>query len=233
MENGGGKETSNVGFKVCMKCEWKMKNGGEKETSNLESVLQIGKFTNFPTLVGEGNFGVFIIRILIPHVNRSTRMYTSRQKIHKDKDAEPTEFEESVAQESCCYPCALQTKESLELEKKFSSKEYEKLEKLSSFYVFINVPDWLNLWADIELNDALDKLKPEFENALTEGGFEHLYKQIFPTDPNEQLKKTFACYLSTTTGPVAGTLYLSSTKVAFCSDRPLSFKAPSGLEAWS
>ncbi|WMV57856.1 hypothetical protein MTR67_051241 [Solanum verrucosum] len=25
-------------------------------------------------------------------------MYTSRQKIHKDKDAEPTEFEESVAQ---------------------------------------------------------------------------------------------------------------------------------------
>ncbi|PHT92756.1 hypothetical protein T459_00638 [Capsicum annuum] len=81
-------------------------------------------------------------------------MYTSRQKIHKDKDAEPTEFEESVAQ----------TKESLELEKKFSSKEYEKLEKLSSFYVFIDVPDWLNLWADIELNDALDKLKPEFEN---------------------------------------------------------------------
>ena len=27
-------------------------------------------------------------------------MYTSRKKIHKDKDAEPTEFEESVAQVS-------------------------------------------------------------------------------------------------------------------------------------
>jgi len=25
-------------------------------------------------------------------------MYTSRKKIHKDKDAEPTEFEESVGQ---------------------------------------------------------------------------------------------------------------------------------------
>ena len=25
-------------------------------------------------------------------------MYTSRKKIHKDKDAEPSEFEESVAQ---------------------------------------------------------------------------------------------------------------------------------------
>ena len=30
--------------------------------------------------------------------NRSVKMYTSRKKIHKDKDAEPSEFEESVAQ---------------------------------------------------------------------------------------------------------------------------------------
>ncbi|PIN02119.1 hypothetical protein CDL12_25370 [Handroanthus impetiginosus] len=69
--------------------------------------------------------------------------------------------------------------------------------------------------------------------AITEGGFESLFKQIFQTDPNEKLKKSFACYLSTTTGPVAGTLYLSTARVAFCSDRPLSFRAPSGQEAWS
>ncbi|XAR64347.1 hypothetical protein NMG60_11024651 [Bertholletia excelsa] len=69
--------------------------------------------------------------------------------------------------------------------------------------------------------------------ALSEGGFEPLFKQTFPTDPNEKLEKTFACYLSTTTGPVAGTLYLSTARVAFCSDRPLSFTAPSGQEAWS
>ncbi|KAK2993604.1 hypothetical protein RJ640_030911 [Escallonia rubra] len=69
--------------------------------------------------------------------------------------------------------------------------------------------------------------------AITEGGFESFYKQIFATEPNEKLKKTFACYLSTTTGPVAGTLYLSTARVAFCSDRPLSFRAPSGQEAWS
>ncbi|XP_027062638.1 GEM-like protein 5 [Coffea arabica] len=69
--------------------------------------------------------------------------------------------------------------------------------------------------------------------ALTEGGFESHYKQIFATDPNERLKKTFACYLSTSTGPVAGTLYLSTVRVAFCSDRPLSFRAPSGQETWS
>ncbi|XP_022774200.1 GEM-like protein 5 [Durio zibethinus] len=69
--------------------------------------------------------------------------------------------------------------------------------------------------------------------ALTGGGFESLYKQTFATSSNEKLKKTFACYLSTSTGPVAGTLYLSSIHVAFCSDRPLSFTAPSGQEAWS
>ncbi|KAH7511249.1 hypothetical protein JRO89_XSUnG0216000 [Xanthoceras sorbifolium] len=68
--------------------------------------------------------------------------------------------------------------------------------------------------------------------AITEGGFESLFKQTFQADPNEKLKKTFACYLSTTTGPVAGTLYLSTARVAFCSDRPLSFAAPSGQEAW-
>lgn len=69
--------------------------------------------------------------------------------------------------------------------------------------------------------------------AITEGGFESMYKQIFsPSDPNEKLKKTFACYLSTSTGPVAGTIYLSTARVAFCSDRPLCFTAPSGEETW-
>ncbi|GFQ07567.1 40S ribosomal protein s7 [Phtheirospermum japonicum] len=31
--------------------------------------------------------------------DKSFKMYTASQKIHKDKDAEPTEFEENVAQE--------------------------------------------------------------------------------------------------------------------------------------
>ena len=69
--------------------------------------------------------------------------------------------------------------------------------------------------------------------ALSEGGFEKLYRQTFSAGPDEQLRKTFACYLSTATGPVAGTLYLTSANVAFCSDRPLSFAAPSGQTAWS
>ncbi|RVX06822.1 GEM-like protein 5 [Vitis vinifera] len=59
----------------------------------------------------------------------------------------------------------------------------------------------------------------------------HLYPKRL--GGSEKLKKSFACYLSTSTGPVAGTLYLSNIHVAFCSDRPLSFTAPSGQETWS
>lgn len=69
--------------------------------------------------------------------------------------------------------------------------------------------------------------------AISGGGFESLYKQTFATYPNETLKRTFACYLSTSAGPVAGTLYLSNVHVAFCSDRPLSFTAQSGQQTWS
>ncbi|KAM0934839.1 putative GEM-like protein [Dioscorea sansibarensis] len=68
---------------------------------------------------------------------------------------------------------------------------------------------------------------------ITKGGFESLYKQTFPTKPDEKLNDTFACYLSTTTGAVAGTLFISDLHVAFCSDRPLSFNAPSGQLLWS
>ncbi|CAI9112212.1 OLC1v1012627C1 [Oldenlandia corymbosa var. corymbosa] len=36
--------------------------------------------------------------------------------------------------------------------------------KISSLSVFCDRPDWLDLWANIELNDTLDKLKPDLEN---------------------------------------------------------------------
>lgn len=45
---------------------------------------------------------LFLVSVLIGSVNRSVKMYTSKQKIHKDKDAEPSEFEVSVAQVMFC-----------------------------------------------------------------------------------------------------------------------------------
>ncbi|PIN24211.1 hypothetical protein CDL12_03032 [Handroanthus impetiginosus] len=94
-----------------------------------------------------------------------------------------------------------------------------------------------NIWHNLKTGPSVSEAAWGKVNlrakTITGGGFEALYKQTFATYPNEVLKKTFACYLSTSTGPVAGTLYLSNAHVAFCSDRPLSFTAPSGQETWS
>ena len=59
---------------------------------------------------------------------------------------------------------------------------------------------------------------------IAEGGYEKIFQQTFETFPEEKLVKTFACYLSTSAGPVMGVLYLSTAKLAFCSDNPLSYK---------
>lgn len=67
---------------------------------------------------------------------------------------------------------------------------------------------------------------------LAEGGYEKIFRQTFETSPEEQLKKSYACYLSTSAGPVMGILYLSTAKLAFCSDSPLSYKAGDQTE-WS
>ncbi|XP_052196586.1 GEM-like protein 5 [Diospyros lotus] len=94
-----------------------------------------------------------------------------------------------------------------------------------------------DIWHNLKLGPSVSGAAWDKVNltakAITGGGFESLFKQTFATFPNEKLKKTFACYLSTTTGPVAGTIYLSNVHVAFCSDQPLSFTGPSGQETWS
>ncbi|KAK9038627.1 hypothetical protein V6N11_023484 [Hibiscus sabdariffa] len=67
---------------------------------------------------------------------------------------------------------------------------------------------------------------------LAEGGHEKIFRQTFETVPEEQLLDSFACYLSTSAGPVMGVLYVSTTKLAYCSDSPLSYKNGSQTE-WS
>ncbi|CAN8313452.1 unnamed protein product [Cochlearia groenlandica] len=59
---------------------------------------------------------------------------------------------------------------------------------------------------------------------LAEGGYEKVFKQTFDSVPEEKLLKTYACYLSTSAGPVMGVMYLSTHKLGFCSDTPLSYK---------
>ncbi|KAE8718174.1 putative GEM-like protein 3 [Hibiscus syriacus] len=67
---------------------------------------------------------------------------------------------------------------------------------------------------------------------LAEGGYEKIFRQTFETDPEEKLQDSFACYLSTSAGPVMGVLYVSTEKLAYCSDSPLSYKNGT-LTEWS
>lgn len=67
---------------------------------------------------------------------------------------------------------------------------------------------------------------------IAEGGYEKVFRQTFETVPEELLQNSFACYFATTEGPVMGTLYASTAKIAFCSDNPLPFQCARGTE-WS
>lgn len=82
------------------------------------------------------------------------------------------------------------------------------------------------------VTDAAMGMIAQSTKVLAEGGYEKVFQQSFETVPEEQLQSSYACYLSTSAGPVMGTLYLSTAKIAFCSDNPLSYKVGSQTE-WS
>lgn len=50
---------------------------------------------------------------------------------------------------------------------------------------------------------------------LAEGGYEKIFRQTFETVPEEQLLNSYACYLSTSAGPVMGVLYVSTAKLPY------------------
>ncbi|CAL0316250.1 unnamed protein product [Lupinus luteus] len=56
---------------------------------------------------------------------------------------------------------------------------------------------------------------------LQVGGIERFFKQFFSLREGERLLKVSQCYLSTTSGPLAGLLFISTDKVAFCSERSM------------
>ncbi|XP_043716723.1 GEM-like protein 4 [Telopea speciosissima] len=63
---------------------------------------------------------------------------------------------------------------------------------------------------------------------LKGGGMDKVFKQIFSVTEGEKLLKASQCYLSTTSGPIAGLLFISTEKVAFCSERSLTLTSTSG-----
>ncbi|PAN39209.1 hypothetical protein PAHAL_7G228100 [Panicum hallii] len=63
---------------------------------------------------------------------------------------------------------------------------------------------------------------------LQAGGVEKVFRRWFPIEKGEKLIKASQCYLSTTAGPIAGMLFISTEKIAFRSDRALALTSPSG-----
>lgn len=65
---------------------------------------------------------------------------------------------------------------------------------------------------------------------LQVGGVEKVFKQKFniKADDDEKLLKASQCYLSTTAGPIAGLLFISNNRVAFCSERSIKLTSPTG-----
>ncbi|XP_058754906.1 GEM-like protein 4 [Vicia villosa] len=56
---------------------------------------------------------------------------------------------------------------------------------------------------------------------LQVGGVEKMFMKYFSMIEGERLLKVCHCYLSTTTGPLAGLLFISTEKVSFCGDRSI------------
>ncbi|VAH49707.1 unnamed protein product [Triticum turgidum subsp. durum] len=63
---------------------------------------------------------------------------------------------------------------------------------------------------------------------LQAGGVEKVFQRWFSVKKGEKLLKASQCYLSTTAGPIAGMLLVSTEKVAFRSDRSLALTSPKG-----
>ncbi|KAK6154186.1 hypothetical protein DH2020_013825 [Rehmannia glutinosa] len=91
---------------------------------------------------------------------------------------------------------------------------------------------WQHLKTSPSLADAALGRIAQGTKVLAEGGYDKIFRQTFETVPEEQLQNSFACYLSTSAGPVMGVLYVSTAKLAFCSDNPLSYQAADKTE-WS
>ncbi|XP_031250965.1 GEM-like protein 2 isoform X2 [Pistacia vera] len=89
---------------------------------------------------------------------------------------------------------------------------------------------WNHLKVSPRLSDAALARLAQGTKVLTEGGHEKVFQQEFQILPGEKLLKAYACYLSTSTGPVIGTLYISTKRMAFCSDYPLCYYSSSGQQ---
>ncbi|KAL0357645.1 UNVERIFIED_CONTAM: putative GEM-like protein 8 [Sesamum calycinum] len=63
---------------------------------------------------------------------------------------------------------------------------------------------------------------------IKKGGRGNMLREMFGVSEGEKLLKASQCYLSTTAGPMPGILFISTQKLAFCSERPITLRSSSG-----
>jgi peptidoglycan biosynthesis protein MviN/MurJ (putative lipid II flippase) len=68
---------------------------------------------------------------------------------------------------------------------------------------------------------------------LMGGGFEHVFIHRFGSLPNEKLVDAYTCFLSSSAGPIAGTLFITTERIVFGSDWPLPYHPAPRETMWS
>lgn len=68
------------------------------------------------------------------------------------------------------------------------------------------------------ISDAAMARLAQGTKMMVECGPERVFQREFGVLTSEKLMDSFVCYISTTSGPVTGMLYVSNKRIAFCSD---------------
>ncbi|PUZ61328.1 hypothetical protein GQ55_4G267900 [Panicum hallii var. hallii] len=148
----------------------------------------------------------------------------------------PTHVHAAAAAESSQYvsrgPAASSSKGAVEAMKETLSRWGKSWGETTKMVESLSRDTWQHFKTGPSLTEAAMGRLAQGTKVLAEGGYEKIFKQTFEFLPDEQLKVCYACYLSTSAGPVMGVLYISTAKIAFCSDNPLSYKAGNKTE-WS
>ncbi|GMN50228.1 hypothetical protein TIFTF001_019389 [Ficus carica] len=93
-----------------------------------------------------------------------------------------------------------------------------------------------NFWNHLKISPSLSEAAlarlSQGTKVLADGGYDKVFQQAFQNLAGEKLLHSYACYLSTASGPVIGTLYITNKRIAFRSDFPLSNYSSPGNPEW-
>ncbi|KAJ8767851.1 hypothetical protein K2173_020791 [Erythroxylum novogranatense] len=99
----------------------------------------------------------------------------------------------------------------------------EKLKNKGSVYAF-RLFDHVRMGSKLS-ETVKEKVKLGAE-IIKEGGRHNIFKHKFEVVEGEKLLKASQCYISTTVGPIAGLLFISTHKLSFCSQSYVTFLSP-------